>query len=344
MKIKKNKHTLEINLNTFITDGGKVFKIDIDTIFQRIQEDVKEREIVFKEKCKNLDKEHYFYQFKIDNSKMSLYDELNKETYEHFVYHFLKEYYCDMNGCSPSQNGGNVFYSPYRPSTNLHIEMMDIKKKNTVKEFIFKHLVSGGYRRMYGHPAWRKTVNIKNGELIKFIDWIFESKMFDPYELTSTYVNNKIVKNDDFLGRCTKNHKTISELIILKCFRDDDLEALKHFITKYKIDFVKLDKLNKGHKDTMFLKLIMMGDRVSWNFRDYYKTYEQFLSYLLDTFPKVNKIIDLDDETFDGNNPNEIKELLLSINNNIFSRNEPLGQKEYSKMLDRIFKDKTTNK
>ena len=273
--MKSTTRTIKIELQfkvpTYTADDGTTFELTDSELKSKLTSEglnhIHDKVLSKKSYCKLLDRAYKFNSFNYDCSNL-IYDETNKEIYEHFIHHYLKEYYVDSRNSRHSTNGGNWGHYDYDVELGIHKNMLNHKFKLTdptdlsVKDMILIHLMSGDGVRMYGTGMhYRRVKELKTiDEQKKFWKWIFDSKMFNPNDPVVQSVRMKqIFKSKEALSNCNNNYKnwfnqykTIAHLIINKCWRDGNLEVLKWIVDEYKLDLYEVDKLHLIYPEINF--------------------------------------------------------------------------------------------
>lgn len=274
MKIKnrKIKVLLEFEVPTYISDDSTIVELSDKNLIKHIKEAgnclIKTELISKKEDCKILDRKFDFMKF-VPNCINLIYDENNKDTYKHFVFHYLKNYYVDSFNSDHFNNGGYWEHSNYNIESKLHNQILNNKFDLSdplsigVRDLILIHLLSGSGVRMYGTGQRYRRVRTLNTlkEQKEFWKWVFDSKMLDlngPIIMSDRIkqvINNKKASS---LAHEYKywfeDYKSVAELVILKCWRDGSLEVLKWISEKYKLDLYKVDKMYNVKADVDFSK------------------------------------------------------------------------------------------
>lgn len=264
MEIKErvSKVALEFTIPTYIADDGTVVELTDEDLIKKINakalEIIKDKVLDRKGYCKKLDRKHEFMTF-VPNCTDLVYDEDNKETYEHFIHYYLKNYYVDSNNSRHYTNGGNWQHFKYDVELGLHNRMLSGEFEATnpldlgVRDLIIIHLMSGQGVRMYGTGEHYKRVRrLKNIEDQKtFWKWVFDSKMIDPNDkVTMSPRMEQVLGNKEARREAHeykewfKHYQTFGQLIVNKCWRDGSLEVLKWIVDEYNLDLVKSDELH----------------------------------------------------------------------------------------------------
>lgn len=231
-----------IEIPSFVTSDGTIFtEIDseINNDIQRAINNIVSGIYLKKQDAEVFDKNFQFNNFK-DNIEGLIYDESNPETYKHFVYHYLKNYYVDSNKSRHYTNGGHWQHSLYDAGTNdLHDKMIK-NECRSVKDYILLHLVSGRSVRMYGTgEAFRHVKELKTiDQQEAFWKFVLDSKMLDINEslVISDNLQNYLDTDRTEIKHMVQRKPSIFYLIVMKCWRDNNLQLLDQLIDTYKFD------------------------------------------------------------------------------------------------------------
>lgn len=186
--------------------------------------------------------------FKIDKEKLKNYDELNSETYPHFLHYYLQNFYIDSRHSNHMYNGGNWVHTPYFPNeSNRHKNTTAKEEYLSIKDQITLHLMYGEGVRMYGTGQHYRYVKLESKEkMLDFFDFILDSKMFDIHsKLTISKKLEKIGKKEYKDHKRKASKTTIAELLILQCWRTTgDVNDIKYLISKYGLDLNKVGDIS----------------------------------------------------------------------------------------------------
>ena len=93
MKPKTTNLNINVPIETYVDETGKKYNTTEKEILQHLMPFIEKQNNIQKLKCKKQNIIHKFHQFKVDETKLTHYDETNLETYKHFVYYFLQNFY-----------------------------------------------------------------------------------------------------------------------------------------------------------------------------------------------------------------------------------------------------------
>jgi len=302
MKKIKKEITLTVTLNEYISKDKTSLLVDKKGLLSLLKSTIKETEEGSKEEIINRDNIYDFLSFKVDEEKLlTIYDEQNKKTYPHFVYHFLRKFYTTSEGCQYWMNGGNFIYSDYDPRTLLHNRMVtgelrSYGKDYSVRDRILLHLVSAKAIRVYGIGASYKMVKLKtHQDLIDFFDFILNSKMIEMYSKESLSLKGECLLDKEFSDAkiFLKKKEFTAVHLIYQCWRSYDLKALKYLIDSRNLDLYKLDELLKpeplgvlGIFVNLFyyeIKSITEKNR----YKKDYNSYIEFMTFVATNYPNL---------------------------------------------------------
>lgn len=278
MKTKERivKVVLEFKVPTYIADDNTTVELTDKELKDQLKisgENIIFKEVVSKEEdCKVLDREHEFMSF-TPNCKGLIYDESNKETYKHFVHHYLKNYYVDSNNSRHYINGGHWQHFKYDIELGLHDRMLNDTLKITdsddlnVRDLILIHLMSGDGVRMYGTGQhYRRVRELDTIEEQKeFWKWVFDSKILNPNDKVimspriKQIINTKGIDGNNKYKNWFEHYQTVGQLIVNKCWRDKSLEVLKWIINEYGLDLYKVDKSHNVNADVSFSNSLLVS-------------------------------------------------------------------------------------
>jgi hypothetical protein len=268
MEISKRKFKLDISkeVKTYTSDDGYSCELSDEKLTSKVTEYIdslikNHNEFALK-KCKERDIIHKVNSFEIDeNIIKGKYDESNKETYNHFIHKYLRDYYVDSENSTHYTNGGNWEHSRYDPTTKLHERMLNGKLRKyegSVRDLIFIHLLSGGSVRMYGNPQYfKRVVDLNSTENLKeFFRFILDSGMF---KINEYHKLPKNIEKGDYLYSCYSSYRSIAELLIMECWRNGhNIEVIKWLHDEYGLDLYKVDdyKIESEYEEyTLFPRL-----------------------------------------------------------------------------------------
>jgi hypothetical protein len=264
MKIEERvvKVDLEFNVPTYIADDNTSIQLTNEDFIKILRSkglEVIDNKILSKKShCEKLDREHEFKSF-TPNCTGLVYDENNKETYKHFINHYLGKYYVDSNNSTHYNNGSYWEHCKYDTEIGLHNRMLSGEFELTnpvdigVKDLIIIHLMSGKGVRMYGTGQhYRRVRKLKTIEEQKdFWRFVFDSKMIDPngrVEISPRMhqvLGDKRARSEAHeYKHWFKSYQTFGQLIVSKCWRDGNLEVLKWIVDEYDLDLSRADKLH----------------------------------------------------------------------------------------------------
>ncbi len=235
---KKIELSFDVNTLKYTSKDNSVLVLteeDYSNVIERTIEDLKSSFIKKAESTiGDRDKIYEIKNFEIHNPITELvYDENNKETYPHFVHYFLKNYYVDSYKSRHYTNGGNWEHFAFDPTGGLLEQMITNPEKDSVRDLIITHLVSGRGVRMYGNPqSYKRVKDLKTAEELKdFFKFILDSNFFG---VNDEFVLPEKLNQIKFLKSVSKKYSTFGELLILECWRNNcNFEVLKWLVETY---------------------------------------------------------------------------------------------------------------
>jgi len=295
-KIKEETRTIEIEytVETHESKSGEVFVIDdgtIETLKQNFINEINRGNSYKKKTVYDLDIIYDFENFKINKEYLKSYDESNSETYEHFVYYFLKTFYKNYNPVLLQTHIRLSNIDNILKERDELAELNKIRRENNPNQRSFytsngiddltptiKSAIST-YLRGYDSEG----IEITKDNYNQFVDFILDSGMF-------TFEDEIYSDVNDY----TRN--TTTYLIDLAI-------SIKHYLG---IDYLfhkglTFNQLNKFNYGRLLYSLLGIELR--------YLNTESIMSIDVDSIKDISKPID----TFSTDVPSNIKENLRLI-------------------------------
>jgi len=240
MKKQNKKVTISVSrtLTEWISNDGTSLKLTKKELTKLVRDAMDTKIKEFNDQSKYIverhDVAHSFNQFEVDDHALnSTYDENDKDTYAHFVHHFLRTYYSEKG----HGKMGEDFYN-YDPNSKLHERMISDKLTTyeySIRNTILQHLVSSDPTgRGPGHPQHNKRLrSFKTNEQVKeFTNWILNTEMF---KINDVITAPKKFSDDGYLVRACRN-KTVGMALINWFLEMDKLELVEWLFQEHNLD------------------------------------------------------------------------------------------------------------
>jgi hypothetical protein len=231
MKSKTNKISISLDkkIKSFTADNGEVFNITQEELQQRVdafvENIINEHHKQSTASAKRLDTIHKFETFQVDDKVIKgKYDESDKESYNHFIHKYLRDFYVDGN-------------RSYDPLTLKHERLLN-GKKHDIELDVRDSIMANNLK-----PT--KTAE----ELKDLLRFMLDSKMVD--------VNERIMFKYKMKYSTDSYNTSVPAFIIKKCYYLTDgkeLEVLQWVYDEYGMDLTKIDtELDENSYEIWFL-------------------------------------------------------------------------------------------
>ncbi len=265
MKKKTKKLSIKVDITTYTDRFGKehVFgDSDMESILSMVSR-VNDKNKKF---CEDSDTRWKFDNFKVDPNKLLKYNENNKKDYEHFVYHYCRNFYS-----LPVQRRGQYGYNwdfeiNYDPLTERHLSMIDHKELNKIHAARQGRVVKTVRDRVLftlchsftDDCGENRLIYVGDGKLTEFFDFILDSGMFTLYEdiplfartMNTGYNNSKMI--------------TLGAALVMMCYRLDSVSSLDYLVNEKGLDLNKIESKG-GYVSFMGMFLGEYINAMVWN-------------------------------------------------------------------------------
>jgi hypothetical protein len=268
---RRVKLSLERKIKTFKSNDGSKIQLtqkEIDeAVTKFVDQMIENHNESGLKKCTSRDTVHEVHNFTIDENVIKgTYDESNKETYNHFIHKFLRDYYNPKGHAII--NKGDWAKSKYNPTTLLHERLLSGELntyEHSVKGMILQHLVSGVGGRGIGHSESNRTITKFESEtqLKEFFKFILDSGMFginDRMEIPESFQR----KDEDgylldryLFNQC--NSFTLQETFIHLCYHSNQIDVIYWLHDEYGMDLTINESNNFLNTETKDKRVSIMA-------------------------------------------------------------------------------------